>query len=45
MCDSEQIKHPSVEDSDVELSEGDSDVEIVQAVAAGYKVEAVDDEL
>ena len=45
MCDSEQIKHPGVEDSDVELLEGDSDVEIVQAVSVGCEVEVVDDEL
>ena len=45
MCDSEQIKHAAVEDSDVELFEGNNDVEIVQAVSWGCAVEVVDDEL
>ena len=45
MCDSEQVKHPAVKDSDVELFEGDSNVEIVQTISAGCEVEVVNDEL
>ena len=44
-CANQNIKHPAVEDSDLELLESDSDVKIIQAVWAGCEVEVVNDEL